>query len=209
MLKNYIDDDSFVNLDLNLHNSYNYIYQTPSTLTHLSLSTSLKVGTASIKDCPCVIIYFSSDTLPNYIGCLEGDLITHAFEWATQMHLPIVSIVSSMGMNYKEGISSLMQRVKISSAISNHSQEGLLYISLSIHYVIGGTGLGLISLADIIIAEEKCKFKFNPFTTYQRGIPISSDFLTSTQMQQNGFIDIIVSDSKSKDLLGTLLRLHA
>lgn len=207
MLKNYIDYNSFINI--HPHNRYNYIYQTSSNSTHLSTSTSLRIGTATIQDCSCVIIYFSSNTFPNSIGCLEGELITHAFEWATQMHMPIVSIVSSLGMNYAEGITSLMQRVKISTAISKHSQEGLLYISLSTHYVVGGTALGLISLADIIIAEKDCKFKFNPFTTYQKDIPISSDFLTSTQMQQNGFIDIIVSNSESKDLLGTLLRLHS
>ena len=64
------------------------------------------------------------------LGTVTGERITRLFEKATEANLPVVLYCASGGARMQEGIHSLMQMAKVSAAVKNHSNAGLLFISV-------------------------------------------------------------------------------
>ena len=60
----------------------------------------------------------------------------------------------------QEGILSLMQMAKISSALAKHNEAGLLYITVLTDPTTGGVTASFAMLGDIILAEPKALIGF-------------------------------------------------
>ena len=140
------------------------------------------------------------------MGAGVGEKITLAVEIATKENLPIIIFTTSGGARMQEGIISLMQMAKISSALARHNEKGLLYITVLTDPTTGGVTASFAMLGDIILSEPKALIGFAGRRVIEGTIKESlpEDFQSAEFLLEKGFVDAIV---ERKDLRMTLIRI--
>lgn len=110
-----------------------------------------------------------------------------------------------------EGIFSLMQMAKTSSALAYHNEQGLLYITVLTDPTTGGVTASFGMLGDIILAEPKTLIGFAGRRVIQQtiGEELPEDFQRAEFLLEKGFVDKIVHRKEMKKTLGKLLELHS
>ena len=110
----------------------------------------------------------------------------------------------------QEGIISLMQMAKTSSAIAKLNDSGILFISVLTDPTYGGVTASFASLGDIILAEPKAMIGFaGPRVIKQTiGEELPEGFQTSEFLLEHGFVDKIVERKDMKETLYKLIRFN-
>lgn len=167
-------------------------------------------GEGEIAGNKIIIAVMDSNFLMGSMGTVVGEKITLAVEEATKRKLPIIIFTASGGARMQEGILSLMQMAKISSALSKHSDNGLLYITVLTDPTTGGVTASFAMLGDIILSEPNALIGFAGRRVIEGTIKekLPDDFQSAEFLLENGFIDSIVKREELKLSLATLLRLH-
>ena len=144
------------------------------------------------------------------MGSVVGEKLTRLIEAATKRKLPIIIVCASGGARMQEGMLSLMQMAKVSSALYRHKKLGLLYLSVLTSPTTGGVTASFAMLGDLIIAEPKALIAFAGRRVIEQTIrqDLPSDFQTSEYLFHHGFIDLIVSRTQLKLRLIQLLRFY-
>jgi acetyl-CoA carboxylase carboxyl transferase subunit beta len=214
-IEQIIDDGTFVELHKNLHSCNPLEFNGyEEKLEKLKKSTELKeavvTGYGKINNNSTVIAVMDSRFLMGSMGSVVGEKITRAVEFATEKSLPIIIFTCSGGARMQEGIFSLMQMAKTSSAISAHNQKGLLYITVLTDPTTGGVTASFAMLGDIILSEPNALIGFAGRRVIEQTIKenLPDDFQKAEFLQKKGFVDRIVKRSELKETLGTLLRFH-
>jgi len=163
-----------------------------------------------INDIEYVSLDFDCDVKKNTIGCKEGKLICKAFLYATRKKLPIISFVSSGGIRVTEGTLALMQMIKMVMEVKQHSEDGLLYISVIKHLTLGGASASFVSLADIIIGVQGATYGFSGKRIIEDTIceKLTDEFQTVEYAKKHGMVDIVVEKNEVKTIVSKLLELH-
>ena len=144
------------------------------------------------------------------MGSVVGEKVTKTFEYAIYKRLPVIIFTASGGARMQEGIFSLMQMAKTSSAVAKHSKMGLLYISVFTHPTTGGVTASFASLGDIILAEPDALIGFAGPRVIEQTIKqkLPDDFQRSEFLLEKGFIDQVVHRKDLKTTLSKLLTFH-
>ena len=111
----------------------------------------------------------------------------------------------------QEGIFSLMQMAKTSSAIARHNEKGCLYITVLTDPTTGGVTASFAMLGDIIIAEPNALIGFAGRRVIEQTIKqqLPEDFQRAEFLLQKGFIDKVVDRKAMKDTLTQILKFHS
>jgi acetyl-CoA carboxylase carboxyl transferase subunit beta len=136
------------------------------------------------------------------MGSVVGERLTRLVERATAQQLPLIIISGSGGgARMHEGILSLMQMAKVSSALSRYHAAGGLYISVLTNPTMGGVAASFASLGDLVFAEPKALIGFAGPRTIKATIKIElpPGFQTSEFLLAHGYIDRIVDRSRLKN----------
>lgn len=175
-----------------------------------NLREAVMVGTGRIKGTKTVICVMDNRFMMGSMGMAVGEKITRACEYATKNRLPLIIFCASGGARMQEGILSLFQMAKTSAAVSRHSEEGLLYISVLTHPTTGGVTASFASLGDIILAEPAALIGFaGPRVIEQTiGQSLPEGFQRSEYLEEHGFVDAVVPRRDLREKLGLLLKLH-
>ncbi len=141
------------------------------------------------------------------MGSVVGEKITRAIETAIAEKRGVIIVSASSGARMQEGMLSLMQMAKTCGALARLSEAKLPYISLLTHPTTGGVTASFATIGDINLAEPKCMIGFAgprvvKETTHQNLPP---GFQTAEFMMEHGLIDSIVSRTKLREWLGSLL----
>lgn len=131
-------------------------------------------------------------------------------EKAIELKLPIIIFSVSGGARMQEGIMSLMQMAKTTSAVAKLNDAGILYISVLTDPTYGGVTASFASLGDIVLAEPGAMIGFaGPRVIKQTiGQELPEGFQTAEFQLEHGFIDKIVDRSEMKQTLFELLKFH-
>ncbi len=161
-----------------------------------------------VKTCVAVM---DTRFLMGSLGSATGEKITQLFEYATKNRLPVVIFTASGGARMQEGIYSLFQMAKTSSALKAHSDKGLLYITVLTNPTTGGVTASFASLGDVIIAEPKALVAFAGPRVIEQTIrqKLPEGFQTAEYVLNSGFIDMIVKRVDMKSTLGNILKIHS
>src|SRR5438094_789102 len=89
------------------------------------------------------------------MGSVVGEKLTRAIELAIDKHLPVVIVSASGGARMQEGILSLMQMAKTSSALERLATHRLPYISVLTDPTTGGVTASFAMLGDVVLAEPR------------------------------------------------------
>ena len=174
------------------------------------IEEAVKCGTCEIEGQKAVLGVMDGNFLMGSMGSAVGERITLAIETAIKKKLPLIMFCVSGGARMQEGIVSLMQMAKTSSAIAKLNEEGLLYISVFTDPTTGGVTASFASLGDIILAEPKALIGFAGPRVIEQTIKqkLPEGFQRSEFLLEHGFIDKIVERKDMKETLAKLIRLH-
>ncbi len=214
-IKLTIDKGSFIQFDEKLvgenYLDYpNYFEKLEALRAKLSINEAVITGTAKIEGMDVAIGAMDSYFVMGSMGSVVGEKITRLFEYATEENLPVILFTTSGGARMQEGIMSLMQMAKVSMAVKNHSDKGLLYITFLTDPTTGGVTASFAMLGDIILAEPKALIGFAGARVIEQTIKekLPADFQSAEMLFENGFIDKIVSREEVKKTLAHILKLH-
>lgn len=144
------------------------------------------------------------------MGSVVGEKLTRLIEFATNQRLPIIIICASGGARMQEGMLSLMQMAKVSSALYKHKKLNLLYLSILTSPTTGGVTASFAMLGDLILAEPNALIAFAGRRVIEQTIrqDLPTNFQTSEYLFNHGFIDLIVPRTKLKMKLIQLLSFY-
>ena len=174
------------------------------------IEEAVKCGICRIEGEKSVIAVMDGNFLMGSMGSAVGERITLAIETAVKEKLPLVVFCVSGGARMQEGIVSLMQMAKTSSALTKLSDAGQLYISVLTDPTTGGVTASFASLGDIILAEPKALIGFAGPRVIEQTInqKLPDGFQSSEFLLEHGFIDKIVERKDMKSTIAKLIRLH-
>ncbi|WP_195987849.1 acetyl-CoA carboxylase, carboxyltransferase subunit beta [Clostridium sp. D53t1_180928_C8] len=175
-----------------------------------NLNEAVVTGKCNINGNASIICIMDSSFMMGSMGTVVGEKITFAIEKAISENLPIIIFTASGGARMQEGILSLMQMAKISSALAKHSEKGLLYITVLTDPTTGGVTASFAMLGDIILAEPKALIGFAGRRVIEGTIKekLPDDFQSAEFLLEKGFVDNIVKREELKSTLSLLLELH-
>ena len=185
--------------------SYCKRLQDMKTKTGLSDAVQTGVGLIGNIKVACGIMDFRF--MGGSMGSVVGEKLTRLIEIGTHLNLPIIILCASGGARMQEGMLSLMQMAKISSALYKHKQKGLPYFSILTSPTTGGVTASFAMLGDLILAEPKALIAFAGRRVIEQTIKeeLPDNFQTSEYLFNHGFIDLIISRPNLRSELYKLL----
>ena len=214
-LETIIDKGTYKRFDLNIETTNPLeLEDYPKKLKTLREKTGLEeavaCGTGKINGKNVVICIMDSGFLMGSMGAVVGEKITYSIEQAIKLQYPLIIFTVSGGARMQEGIVSLMQMAKTTSAISKLDEAGILYISVLTDPTYGGVTASFASLGDIILSEPGAMIGFaGPRVIEQTiGESLPEGFQTAEFLLEHGFIDKIVERKEMKDTISKLIEYH-
>ncbi len=206
-----IDEGTYKRFDINIETTNpleleDYPKKLKALREKTGLDEAVSCGTGNINGEKVVICIMDSGFLMGSMGVVVGEKITYAIEQAIEQKLPLIIFSVSGGARMQEGIISLMQMAKTTSALTKLDEAGLLYISVLTDPTYGGVTASFASLGDIVLAEPHAMIGFAGQRVIEQtiGESLPEGFQTAEFLLEHGFIDKIV---ERKDLKNTLYRL--
>ena len=174
------------------------------------IDEAVKCGICEIEGEKAVLAVMDGNFLMGSMGSAVGERITLAIETAAKKKLPLVIFCVSGGARMQEGMISLMQMAKTSSALTKLDKAGQLYISVLTDPTTGGVTASFASLGDIILAEPHALIGFAGPRVIEQTInqKLPEGFQSSEFLLEHGFIDKIVERKDMKLTIAKLIRLH-
>lgn len=207
-----IDKGSFVEFDADMKSDNpldfpEYDVKTAAMAKKTGINEAVITGMGTIGGKNTVIAVMDSHFMMASMGSVVGEKITRAIETATGKELPIIIFTASGGARMQEGMFSLMQMAKTSSALAKHDEKGLLYITVLTDPTTGGVTASFAMLGDIILSEPGALVGFAGRRVIQQTLKeqLPEEFQSAEFLLEHGFIDKVVDRSNLKDLLTQLL----
>ena len=166
-------------------------------------------GTGRLEGQEVVLGVTDSRFMMGSMGSVVGERLTRAVERATDRRLPLIIVSGSGGgARMQEGLLSLMQMAKISSALMRFDEQGGLFISVLTHPTMAGVLASFATLGDVIVAEPKALIGFTGPRVIEQTIrqKLPEGFQRSEFLLEHGLIDLIVH---RRELKGTLAKILA
>ena len=209
------DEDSFNEFGKDIETEVgldfpNYKEKLDKSMKKSKLKEGVITGEGGINGINSIIAVMDSNFMMGSMGTVVGEKITQAVERAIEKELPLIIFTASGGARMQEGILSLMQMAKVSSAIARLNEAGLLYVTVLTDPTTGGVTASFAMLGDIIISEPGALIGFAGRRVIEGTIKQSlpDNFQTAEFLLENGFIDKIVKRSELKSTIGDILMLH-
>ena len=214
-IKQITDENSFIPFEVDIKetnplNLDGYMEKLEGLRNKTGIDEAVVCGIGKINEEKAVICVMDGNFLMGSMGSVVGEKITYSIEKAIELNLPIIIFSVSGGARMQEGIISLMQMAKTSSAIAKLNDSGILFISVLTDPTYGGVTASFASLGDIILAEPKAMIGFaGPRVIKQTiGEELPEGFQTSEFLLEHGFVDKIVERKDMKETLYKLIRFN-
>jgi acetyl-CoA carboxylase carboxyl transferase subunit beta len=161
-----------------------------------------------IEKIPTVICSMEYAFMGGSMGSVVGEKITLGIERAIEKKEPVIIVSASGGARMQEGILSLMQMGKISSALARLSEARLPYVSVLTDPTTGGVTASFAMLGDLNIAEPKALIGFAGPRVIEQTIrqKLPEGFQRSEFLLEHGMLDAIVPRAEMKSFIADFLR---
>ena len=214
-LESIIDEGTYKRFDLNIDNVNplgleDYEQKIKKLRQKTDLEEAVSCGTGKIEGKDVIICIMDSGFLMGSMGTVVGEKITYAVEKAIELKYPLIIFTVSGGARMQEGIMSLMQMAKTTSAISKLNKAGGLYISVLTDPTYGGVTASFATIADIVLSEPGAMIGFAGQRVIEQtiGESLPEGFQTAEFLLEHGFIDKIVERRELKHTLKRLIDLN-
>ena len=214
-IKQIADEDSFVEIGADILTKdplkfEGYLKKVEALKEKTKIEEAVKCGICRINGEEAVIAIMDGNFMMGSMGEAVGERITLAIETSIEKRLPLIIFCVSGGARMQEGLVSLMQMAKTSSALARHDDAGLLYISVLTDPTTGGVTASFASLGDIIIAEPNALIGFAGPRVIEQTIrqKLPEGFQRAEFLLEHGFVDMIVERKEMKEVLYKMLKMH-
>nr|QJH88210.1 AccD [Pterocladia lucida] len=174
------------------------------------LFDAVQTGTGTINTIKLAFGIMDFRFMGGSMGSVVGEKLTRLIEYATEKNLPIIILCASGGARMQEGMLSLMQMAKISSALYKHREKKLPYFTILTSPTTGGVTASFAMLGDLILAEPKALIAFAGRRVIEQTIKedLPENFQTSEYLFKHGFIDLIISRLDLKKYIEQILIMY-
>jgi acetyl-CoA carboxylase carboxyl transferase subunit beta len=210
-----LNPDSFVEFDADLSSvdalkfkdKKKYKDRIKSSLKKSYGSDAIVTGSGKLENHDVEVCVFDFTFMGGSMGSVVGERITRGIERAQKNKTPVIIVCCSGGARMQEGILSLMQMAKTSSALKNLSEMGLPYISILTDPTTGGVSASFAMLGDVIIAEPGALLGFAGPRVIEDTIKqkLPEGFQTAEFCLDHGLIDHVVHRKDLKSVLDNIL----
>lgn len=137
------------------------------------------------------------------MGAVVGETIARAVDRARAEKKPLIVIAASGGARMMEGVVSLMQMAKISTALAQLDDAKVPYICVLTDPTTGGVTASFAMLGDLNIAEPGALIGFAGPRVIEQTIrqKLPEGFQRSEFLLEKGFLDAVVHRRDLKDYL--------
>jgi acetyl-CoA carboxylase carboxyl transferase subunit beta len=141
------------------------------------------------------------------MGAVVGETIARAVDRARVGRMPLIVVAASGGARMMEGVVSLMQMAKISSALAQLDDAGVPYICVLTDPTTGGVTASFAMLGDLNIAEPGALIGFAGPRVIEQTIrqKLPEGFQRSEFLLEKGFLDAVVHRRDLKAYLARAL----
>ncbi|MEX2314666.1 MAG: acetyl-CoA carboxylase carboxyltransferase subunit beta, partial [Thermomicrobiales bacterium] len=163
------DEDSFVEWDAELTTSdplgfcvdnEPYLDKAQKTATRSGVGEALISGKLKLDGKPVAVTVTDFSFMGASMGSVYGEKLARACERAVEDGLPLLTVSASGGARMQEGLFSLMQMAKTTSALTRLGDAHLPHISLLTDPCYGGVTASYATVADVILAEPEAQIGF-------------------------------------------------
>jgi acetyl-CoA carboxylase carboxyl transferase subunit beta len=164
-----------------------------------------------LKGRPVVMSAMEYAFIGGSMGAVVGEVITRAIEKSADGKHPLVIISASGGARMMEGVISLMQLAKISSALARLDELKIPYISVLTDPTTGGVTASFAMLGDLNIAEPGALIGFAGPRVIEQTIrqKLPQGFQRSEFLLEHGMLDAVVHRRDLKSYLSRALEFMA
>jgi len=168
-------------------------------------------GTCAIEGRAVILAVMSFNFMGGSMGSVVGEKVTRALLKGAREKTPVLIYTTSGGARMQEGIFSLLQMAKTSSAAAELSGAGVPYFVMLCDPTTGGVTASFAMLADIIMAEPGALIGFaGPRViegTIRQNLP--EGFQRAEFQLDKGFVDLIAPRKDQRKIISALIDLHA
>jgi acetyl-CoA carboxylase carboxyl transferase subunit beta len=152
---------------------------------------------------PVVVSAMEYGFIGGSMGAVVGETIARAVDRARISRKPLIVVAASGGARMMEGVVSLMQMAKISTALAQLDDARVPYICVLTDPTTGGVTASFAMLGDLNIAEPGALIGFAGPRVIEQTIrqKLPEGFQRSEFLLEKGFLDAIVSRSDLKSYL--------
>jgi len=139
------------------------------------------------------------------MGAVVGETIARAVDRARLQRRPLIVVAASGGARMMEGVVSLMQMAKISTALAQLDEAKVPYICVLTDPTTGGVTASFAMLGDLNVAEPGALIGFAGPRVIEQTIrqKLPEGFQRSEFLLEKGFLDAVVH---RRDLKNYLIR---
>jgi acetyl-CoA carboxylase carboxyl transferase subunit beta len=152
---------------------------------------------------PVVVSAMEYSFIGGSMGAVVGETIARAADRARTTRKPLIVVAASGGARMMEGVASLMQMAKISTALGQLDDAKVPYICVLTDPTTGGVTASFAMLGDLNIAEPGALIGFAGPRVIEQTIrqKLPEGFQRSEFLLEKGFLDAVVHRRQLKAYL--------
>ncbi len=210
-----LDEGSFKELDgdiapldpLNFRDSMKYKERLKEYQKRTGQKDAITIGEGLLGGHPVILGVFNFGFMGGSMGSVVGEKVVRASEESLERNCPLIIFTASGGARMQEGILSLMQMAKTSSAIARLGEKKIPFVSVLTDPTFGGVTASFAMLGDVIISEPRALIGFAGPRVIEQTIKqkLPEGFQRAEFLLEHGMIDIIVERKYLKETLKTLI----
>jgi acetyl-CoA carboxylase carboxyl transferase subunit beta len=187
-----------------------YLCKVDAARQKTGLNEALVTGTGLFNGQLLAVAVTDFAFLGASMGSVFGEKLVQLIELAIDQRMPLLTISCSGGARMQEGIFSLLQMAKITSALSQLSCAQLPHISLLTNPCYGGVTASYATIADIILAEPGALIGFTGPRIIEQVAhqKLPEQFQSAEFWLEHGMIDRIISRYELIPVLSDLLSVY-
>lgn len=167
-------------------------------------------GSIALDGRPLAVVVADFAFLGASMGSVYGEKLARACERALEHRIPLLTVSASGGARMHEGMFSLMQMAKTTTALTRLGQARLPHLSLMTDPCYGGVTASYAAVADVVMAEPGARIGFAGPRVIEQVTrqKLPEGFQTAEFLLQHGLIDLVVHRQDLVSTLGTLLDIY-
>jgi acetyl-CoA carboxylase carboxyl transferase subunit beta len=171
-------------------------------------SEAVITGNGRIDGIDVAIAVMDFEFIGGSMGSVVGEKITRAAKRALEARMPLIVVSASGGARMQEGIYSLMQMAKTSSALARLHEAGIPFVSVLTDPTTGGVTASYSMLGDVNLAEPGALIGFAGPRVIEETIKqeLPEGFQRAEFLRDHGMVDRVVDRRELKDVVALVLR---
>lgn len=148
--------------------------------------------------------------LAGSMGVVVGEKVARSAERALEWRIPLVVVAASGGARMHEGLFSLMQMAKTTTAVARLGEARLPYLAILTDPTLAGVTASFATQADVVIAEPGAYIGFAGARVIEQVTrqKLPAHLNTAEFRQAHGFVDLVVPRRDLRPTVSRLLTLY-